>query len=79
MRPRCAATFEAFARSVADHERDVRSDLATARDEHAATRRRALREELAAALARQQQDLAQQQQGMAQQLAAHGRPAAASS
>ncbi len=63
--------FEAFVRSVADHERGVRSDLAAARDEYAATGTR-LREELAAALARQQQGLAQQQQGMAQQLSAMG-------
>ncbi|MHB8494168.1 MAG: DNA recombination protein RmuC [Casimicrobiaceae bacterium] len=63
--------FDAFVRSVADHERDVRSDLAAARDEYAATGTR-LREELAAALARQQQSLAQQQQGMAQQLSAMG-------
>ncbi|MDE2359855.1 MAG: DNA recombination protein RmuC [Betaproteobacteria bacterium] len=63
--------FEAFVRSVADHERDVRSDLAAARDEYAVTGTR-LREELAAALARQQQGLAQQQQGMAQQLSAMG-------
>ena len=63
--------FEAFVRGVADHERDVRSDLATARDEYAAAGTR-LREELAAALARQQQNLAQQQQGMAQQLSGIG-------
>ena len=63
--------FEAFARNVADHERDVRSDLATARDENAAAGAR-LREEIAAALARQQQNLAQQQQSMTQQLAATG-------
>lgn len=50
--------FDAFVRRAADHERDVRGDLATARDENAATGTR-LREELAAALARQQQGVAQ--------------------
>ena len=63
--------FEAFVRGVADHERDVRSDLATARDDHAAAATR-LREELAGALARQQQNLSQQQQGIAQQLTGIG-------
>lgn len=63
--------FESFLRSVADHERDVRSDLATAREENSTAAAR-VREELAGGLARQQQVLAQQQQSMAQQLSGMG-------
>jgi DNA recombination protein RmuC len=63
--------FESFLRSVADHERDVRSDLATAREENSSAAAR-VREELAGGLARQQQVLAQQQQSMAQQLSGMG-------
>ena len=55
--------LEVFGRDVADHERDVRGDLATARNE-AATVGAALRQELASALARQQQGTAQQLTGM---------------
>ncbi len=55
--------LEVFGRDVADHERDVRADLATARNE-AATVGAALRQELASALARQQQGTAQQLTGM---------------
>ncbi|MFI4887612.1 MAG: DNA recombination protein RmuC, partial [Burkholderiales bacterium] len=55
--------LEAFGRDVADHERDVRGDLATARND-TATAGAALRQELASALARQQQGMAQQLTGM---------------
>jgi DNA recombination protein RmuC len=51
--------LEAFGRAVADHERDVRGDLAGARNETAAAWT-ALREELAGTLARQQQATTQQ-------------------
>jgi len=55
--------LETFGRAVADHERDVRGDLAGARNETAAAWA-ALREELAGTLARQQQATTQQLGGM---------------
>ena len=55
--------IESFGRDVANHERDVRGDLAAARNE-AAVGWTALREELAGTLARQQQGMAQQLGGM---------------
>jgi len=58
--------LEAIGRGVADHERDVREDLAAARREAAAAGA-ALREELAGAMARQAQGTAQQLSGMGTQ------------
>ena len=58
--------LEAIGRDIADHERDVREDLAAARREASAAGA-ALREELAAALSRQAHATAQQLTGMGTQ------------
>lgn len=55
--------LDAIGRGFADHERDVRSDLATARNEGAAAGA-ALRQEVGEAMARQLQGTAQQLTGM---------------
>jgi DNA recombination protein RmuC len=54
--------IEALGRGVAEHERDVRTDLLIARNE-AATAGSALRQELADAMARQQQGMARELAG----------------
>jgi DNA recombination protein RmuC len=55
--------LQAISRGIADHERDVRTDLAAARSD-AASGATSLREELAAAMARQLHGTAQQLSGM---------------